>query len=184
MVDEGGGKATITISGGSGSDEKAKVSSNDTTTDFLEQKIVAGSNVNITVLNEGANEQLEISSTASGSAGDPKVTIFTVEGEISVNGGNLRMYNKWGRSISITSVFIAVNTAPTGADLIVDINKGGTSIFTTQSKRPLIVDGGFTDTSDTPDIQTWESDSYLTMDVDQVGSTVVGSDLVVHVIGD
>jgi len=47
-------------------DEKVKVSSNDTTNDYLENKLVAGSNVGITVLNEGGNEQVQISATVSG----------------------------------------------------------------------------------------------------------------------
>lgn len=47
----------------SGTDINAKVSSDDTTTGFLEDKIVAGSNVTITTLNPGGNETLEISST-------------------------------------------------------------------------------------------------------------------------
>ncbi len=115
---------------------------------------------------------------------DKKVTVFTVDDEVATASGTLRMYNKWGRSISISNVFTAVSTAPSGSALIVDINKDGTSIFTDQSKRPLIVSGAYTDTSDTPDIQAWANDSYLTMDVDQVGSTVAGSNLVVHVIGD
>lgn len=52
---------------GSGNDVLAKVSSDDTTANYLESKVVAGNNVTITVLNPGGNEQLRISSTASGS---------------------------------------------------------------------------------------------------------------------
>ena len=114
---------------------------------------------------------------------DPKVTIFTVEGTIATSTGKLRMYNKWGRTIEIVNVFIAVNTAPTGTSLIVDIHKGGTTIFTTQSGRPEIAISGFTDTSSTPDVTSWAADEYLTMDVDQIGSTIAGADLVVHVVG-
>ena len=44
-------------------DEKVKVSSADTTADYLESKIVAGTNVTITKLNPGADEELEISSS-------------------------------------------------------------------------------------------------------------------------
>ena len=47
-------------------DEKVKVSSTDTTSDYLVNKIVAGENVTITVLNSGSNERLEISATGSG----------------------------------------------------------------------------------------------------------------------
>lgn len=70
----GPGEVTITISGGA--DEKAKVSSNDTTTNYLENKLIAGSNITIAVNNEGANEQLQISATVSGIPGnDEKVKI-------------------------------------------------------------------------------------------------------------
>ena len=42
-------------------DEKAKVSANDTTTGYLEDKIVGTANkISVTVLNEGGNEQLKI----------------------------------------------------------------------------------------------------------------------------
>lgn len=47
-------------------DEQAKVSSADTTSDYLEDKIVAGANVTITKLNTGANEQLSIASSGGG----------------------------------------------------------------------------------------------------------------------
>ena len=46
-------------------DELAKVSSDDTTAGYLEDKIVAGSNITITVLNDGLNESLEISAAAT-----------------------------------------------------------------------------------------------------------------------
>jgi len=47
-------------------DEKAKISATDTTTDYLEEKIVAGSNITINVLNSGGDEQLEIVAAAGG----------------------------------------------------------------------------------------------------------------------
>jgi hypothetical protein len=49
-------------------DEKVKVSSADTTTGYLEEKIVAGTNITITKNNAGGNETLTISSTG-GSGG-------------------------------------------------------------------------------------------------------------------
>lgn len=52
----------------SGTDENLKISSNDTTADFLENKLAEGSNVTLTVLNEGANEQIEIAAIASAGA--------------------------------------------------------------------------------------------------------------------
>lgn len=70
-------EVTITItSSGSGTDEKTKVSSNDTTADYLENKLIAGNNIDISVVNDGGNEQVQISATASGIGdGDEKTKI-------------------------------------------------------------------------------------------------------------
>jgi len=81
-------------------------------------------------------------------------------------------------------VFAAVGTPPSDNSLIADIHQDGTSIFTTQENRPTVSSGTFAGTSPTPDVQAWATGSYLTMDVDQIGSGVAGSNLVVHVIGD
>ena len=56
IVSSGLDVATITDS------FEVKVSTNDTVENFLENKIISGNNISITVLNEGGNEQLEISS--------------------------------------------------------------------------------------------------------------------------
>lgn len=56
----GGGSGTVNTLGGNG---KAKVSSNDTTPDFLLSKLVAGSNITLTENNNGGNETITIAST-------------------------------------------------------------------------------------------------------------------------
>jgi hypothetical protein len=57
------------------SDEKAKISAADTTTDYLESKIVAGSNITIVKLFAGGNEQLSIMASGTGFDGyNVKVT--------------------------------------------------------------------------------------------------------------
>jgi hypothetical protein len=56
--------ATIAdIAASSGDTQQVKVSSNDTTPGFLEDKVTGGTNVTITTLNDGGNELLQISST-------------------------------------------------------------------------------------------------------------------------
>ena len=49
-------------SGGSGSDEKVKISSNDTTAGYLGAKLIAGTGIILTENNSGANETLTASS--------------------------------------------------------------------------------------------------------------------------
>ena len=54
-------KKRIQLGSIGGTDELAKVSANDTTSGFLNGKLVAGTNITLTELNDGANETLEIS---------------------------------------------------------------------------------------------------------------------------
>jgi hypothetical protein len=118
--------------------------------------------------------------------GDPLTTFYTwhtftfsLEGLLTVDSGNLRFYSPG--TMTIAEVFIAVNTAPTGDSIIVDVNKNGTTIFTTQANRPEIADGANSDTSGTPDVTALAKNDFLTSDVDQIGSTTPGQNLTVHV---
>jgi len=63
-VDSEGVKHTFSL------DEKVKVSSTDTVSEYLGEKLLAGTNITITELNVGGDEALLISSTASGGAAD------------------------------------------------------------------------------------------------------------------
>ena len=88
-----------------------------------------------------------------------------------------RWYNKSGQTKTIDKVFLYAETAPTGADLIADINLNGTTIFTTQANRPTVTAGANTATSGTPDTTSVADGDYITFDIDQVGSTVPGADI-------
>jgi hypothetical protein len=85
-------------------------------------------------------------------------------------------------TLTITKVKLVVKTAPTGAAIIVDVNKNGTTIFTTQANRPQIAISGTTGDSGTPDVTALAETDKLTIDIDQVGSTVAGADLTVEVV--
>lgn len=88
--------------------------------------------------------------------------------------------------MKLTSVKVVVDTAPTGANLIVDIHTGtagGTTIFTTQANRPTISAGNKTGTDFIPDITDIAEDTEFSLYIDQIGSTVAGSDLTVELIG-
>jgi hypothetical protein len=75
----------------------------------------------------------------------------------------------------------SVGTAPTTQSVIVDVNKNGTTIFTTQGNRPTIAAGANTDASSTPDVTAFAAGDYMTVDVDQIGTGTVGADLTVQV---
>jgi hypothetical protein len=108
--------------------------------------------------------------------------IFTVVGTLVVASGAIRLYNATGSAKTISKVFLSVSTAPTGATIIADINKNGTTIFTSQANRPTIAVSGFTGSTTTINVPTWDADEYLTLDVDQIGSTIAGANLTAHVV--
>lgn len=106
---------------------------------------------------------------------------FGEAGTLEVKAGTARWYAP--ANITITGVSASVGTAPAGADIQVDVNKNGTTIFTTQSNRPIITAGTQFDASGTPDVTAMSGPNvdYLTVDIDQVGSSTPGSDLTVQI---
>jgi len=108
--------------------------------------------------------------------------VFSQGGTLTTGTGAFRLYNRSGVTRTISTVTAAVGTQPTGASILVDVNISGTTIFTTQSNRPTIAVSTNEDQSGTPDVTAWTSGSYLTVDIDQIGSTVAGSNLVVTVV--
>jgi hypothetical protein len=89
---------------------------------------------------------------------------------------------RWPFPGVIIGISVAVGTAPTGASLVIDVNKNGTTVFTTQGNRPTIVAGATATASEAiPDVTTIAMGDVYKIDVDQIGSTVAGSDLQVNI---
>lgn len=85
------------------------------------------------------------------------------------------------RALTIVKAYAYLKTGPTGADLIVDINKNGTSIWNATPANRLTVSAGNTEGTQTSfDTTSLAEGDTLTIDVDQVGSTVAGADLLVQ----
>ncbi len=111
-----------------------------------------------------------------------KVLPFSFLGGLTTFTGALRLYNDMGSTWTISGVRASVGTAPVGAAIIIDINKNGNTIFTTQANRPTIADSTNTSGNVTAiDINTVAPGEYLTIDVDQIGATTAGTDLTIQV---
>ena len=86
-------------------------------------------------------------------------------------------------AMTVTGVRASVNTAPTGSTLIVDIKDGGTTIFSTK----LSIDASEkTSQTATPAVisdTALADDAEITINIDQVGSTVPGKGLKLWLIG-
>lgn len=84
-------------------------------------------------------------------------------------------------TLVIRKIRAMIGTAPTGADIILDVHKNGTTIFTTQGNRPTIAIGAF-DSGEVSnmDVTTLTKGDYLTLDIDQIGSVIPGKNMVVR----
>lgn len=73
-------------------------------------------------------------------------------------------------------------TAPAGSSILLDVNKGGTTIFTTQANRPTIAASATTATlAGNPEVVEFSAGDVFTVDVDQVGSGTAGTGFTVSV---
>lgn len=113
----------------------------------------------------------------------PAVAVFAKEGTLAVATGKNRFRIPESSGITkIRGVSVAVGTAPTGQSIKIDVNKGTTTIFTTQANRPDVAIGVTSAAEVTNmDVTAIAAGDYLTVDVDQVGSTEAGRDLTVIV---
>lgn len=88
-------------------------------------------------------------------------------------------------AFTLSAVRASVTTAPTGASLLtVDINESGTSILST--KITIDASEKTSTTAATPPVisdTALADDAEITVDIDQVGSTVAGAGLKVYLIG-
>lgn len=102
----------------------------------------------------------------------------------ALTAGTAKLTFRMPCAMTVTSVRASVGTAPTGSTLIVDINENGTSILSTK----LSIDAT-EKTSTTAAVPAVISDSALaddaeiTIDIDQIGSTIAGAGLKVTLIG-
>ena len=98
--------------------------------------------------------------------------------------GTAKVTFRMPHAMTLTAVRAAVTTAPTGSTIIVDINEGGSSVLgtklsidasektsTTAASAATITDSALAD------------DAEITIDIDQVGSSVAGAGLKVWLIG-
>jgi len=88
-------------------------------------------------------------------------------------------------AMTLTELRANVNTAPTGSTLIVDVNLNGSTMMTT-NKLSIDASEETSETAATAHALTTSAiadDDEITIDIDQVGSTVTGKGLKVTFIG-
>ena len=98
--------------------------------------------------------------------------------------GTAKVTFRMPRAVTLTAVRASVNTAPTGANIIVDINESGSSVLST---RLYIDEDDKTSEHSSTDAVISDSaladDAEMKIDIDQIGSTIAGKGLKVTLIG-
>lgn len=100
-------------------------------------------------------------------------------GTLTTGTGNMeKLVTQNSRIVGVRS---RMGTAPTGSSSIHDLNIDGTTAFTTQGNRPTVSAGSNNSSTTLPDVVDVSAGSYLSGDIDQIGSTVAGGHLVLSV---
>ena len=115
----------------------------------------------------------------------PVEIMFAVSDEATaLTTGTAKLTFRMPHAMTLTSVRASVGTAPTGSTLIVDINESGSSILST--KLSIDASEKTSTTAATPPVisdSALADDAEITIDIDQIGSTIAGAGLKVTLIG-
>jgi len=106
--------------------------------------------------------------------------VFSVPGVQAVIAGSARLYLFEACTLA-GAVLVSAGVAPTGQPIIVDVNYNGVTVYPTQGNRPQVAAGTNFGSGGAAGVTTFAAGGRLQVDVDQVGSGVPGSDLVVVV---
>lgn len=117
---------------------------------------------------------------ATGDSDSARGISFYIDGELAVETNLLSVLSPLG--LTITGIRASVDVAPTDASLIIDINLNSTTIYTTQANRPEITTGNTSVTATLPDVTSISLGDKISLDIDQIGSTLPGENLSVLLI--
>lgn len=102
----------------------------------------------------------------------------------AITSGTAKVTFRMPYAMTLTAVRASVTTAPTGSAILIDINETGTTVLSTK----LMIDASekTSTTATTPYVisdSALADDAEITIDFDQVGSTIAGTGVKVTLIG-
>jgi hypothetical protein len=114
-------------------------------------------------------------------SGVPGFITFGVDGTLTSGAGTQRWYAPY--DLTITRATLALGTASSSGVVTVDVNRSGTTIYTTQSNRPECAASSNFDASGTPDVTAMTKDThYLTIDWDAIGTGAADATVTVEFV--
>ena len=113
------------------------------------------------------------------------VMVFTLGGNLAPGGNqSLEVVGPLpGRTITLEKAYGRVKTPSAGADIILDINRNGASIWNNGPNRLRILAGQQGGEQTAFNVSAINENDIETMDVDQVGSVTPGADLTLELTG-
>lgn len=122
--------------------------------------------------------------TAAGTAQTESIIIACSDETTAITTGTAKATFRMPYAFTLTAVRASVTTAPTGSTIIIDINEGGSTILSTKlsidaSEKTSTTAASAAVISDT----ALADDAEITIDFDQVGSTIAGAGVKVYLIG-
>ena len=125
-----------------------------------------------------------IANLAVAAAQTESIIIAVSDETTALTAGTGKVTFRMPYAFTLSAVRASVTTAPTGANLVVDINEGGASILST--KLSIDATEKTSTTAATPPVisdTALADDAEITIDIDQIGSTIAGAGLKVVLIG-
>lgn len=127
---------------------------------------------------------LWVEQAAAGATPVQCITIACSDETTALTVGTAKVTFRMPYAFTLTAVRASLTTAPTGSTLVVDINEGGVSILSTKlsidatekTSTTAATLAAFSDTA-------LADDAEITIDIDQIGSTIAGAGLKVCLIG-
>ena len=102
------------------------------------------------------------------------LSTYAYDGQLNTNTGSVREYIHTVSTLGYADLYLSV--ASSGADVIISINKNGTSITT------LTLPAGQTSSLNNTINESFIQSDYITVDINQIGTTAPGEDLVVNLV--
>ena len=102
------------------------------------------------------------------------LSTYAYDGQLNTNTGSVREYIHTVSTLGYADLYLSV--ASSGAGVIISINKNGTSITT------LTLPAGQTSSLNNTINESFIQSDYITVDINQIGTTAPGEDLVVNLV--
>jgi hypothetical protein len=123
-------------------------------------------------------------SDTSGGAQTESLIIACSDETTAITTGTAKVTFRMPYAFTLSAVRASVTTAPTGSTIIIDINEGGATILSTKlsidaTEKTSTTAASAAVISDT----ALADDAEITIDFDQVGSTIAGAGVKVYLIG-